>query len=178
MKAVTGGINLKEEAGERKMKKLVFYTIIAAMALPLMSGSVMAKDAIDFAAIDINGNRIKLSDYYNGKVVLLDFWATWCPPCRKEIPNLIDIKNTFKGKNFEIISVDGFERGKDTLAVEFVKQHKMNWIHIIDKRKGGEIAKQYNVMYIPTMYVIKDGKIVASNLRGEALKNKIKELVD
>lgn len=158
------------------MKKSILYTVIAAMML-LMAGNAMAENAIDFTAVDINGKNVKLSDF-KGKVVLLDFWATWCPPCRKEIPNLIDIKRSFKGKNFEIISIDGFERGDDSRAVEFVKQHKMNWVHIIDKRKGGQIAKQYNVMYIPTMYVIKDGKIVASNLRGEALKNKIKELVN
>jgi thiol-disulfide isomerase/thioredoxin len=161
------------------MRKQMFYIVFAALVISLGLSPLSAQsyDIIDFEAKDINGKTIKLSDF-NDKVVVLDFWATWCPPCRKEIPHLVDIKNTFKGKDFEIISVDGFERGSTDAALKFIKENRMNWIHVLDKKKGREIAQKYHVQAIPTMYIIKNGKIVASGLRGKALKDKIKELVN
>ena len=158
------------------MKKVVFQIILLVVFVSQLIGLSVGSDAIDFNAKDISGNEIKLSDF-NDKVVLLDFWATWCSPCRREIPNLKDIKKTFKNKDFEIISIDGFERRSDESAIKFVKEHKMDWVHVIDKNVGFEIAKKYNVEYLPTMYIIKKGKIVATGLRGEQLKSKLSELL-
>ncbi|MCP5053458.1 MAG: TlpA family protein disulfide reductase [bacterium] len=159
------------------MKKLVLHLALAV----LMVSGLMALDAgskaIDFSARDINGNTIKLSDY-GDKVILLDFWATWCGPCRREIPNLVDIKKSFKGKNFEIISVNGFERGSVEKAVKFVKDNKMDWVHVIDKKNiAYNISEDYEVEHIPTMYIIQSGKILAANLRGPELKAKLKQIV-
>jgi len=155
------------------MKKwtIVLLIIFAASNLFPVSGT-----AIDFKADDIEGNTVELSKF-KGKIVILDFWATWCPPCIKEIPNLKKIYSEFKGDEFEIISI-ALERKPKEHAVKFVEENEMDWIHIIDKDKGREIATDYKIQFIPTMYVIgKDGKIAASGLRGENLKKKISELL-
>ncbi len=159
------------------MKKLMFPILLVVLVVPFLLAQSVGSNAIDFTAVDINGKNIRLSDF-NNKVVVLDFWATWCPPCRKEIPNLIDIKKTFKNKNFEIISIDGFERNSDAEAVKFVRDNGMDWIHIVNKTIGGDIANKYQIQYIPTMFILKKGKIVAVGLRGEELKKKIQELLD
>ena len=149
--------------------------MVSLLLLPVSGTGTRDQEAIDFTAVDIAGNKIKLSDF-NDRVVVLDFWATWCGPCRREIPNLIDIKNTFKNKKFEIISI-ALERGSEEAAIRFVKENRMNWVHIVDKQHAVSLAEKYQVMYIPSMFVIKNGKILASDLRGDELKNKIKELV-
>lgn len=155
------------------MRKIIFPLILIIFAVSALNAQTY--DIIDFTADDMNGNKIKLSDF-NDKVVILDFWATWCRPCREEIPNLIDIKNTFKNKKFEIISI-ALERGSSVKAVNFVKENKMNWVHIVNIEQTMELARKYQIRYVPTVYVIKNGKIVAAGLRGEALKRKIKELI-
>jgi thiol-disulfide isomerase/thioredoxin len=155
------------------MRKLIFLSIMITF---VVSGLVaQTYDAIDFTVKDMNGTQVKLSDF-NDKVVILDFWATWCRPCREEIPNLIDIKNTFKNKNFEIISI-ALERGSSEKVVNFIKENNMNWVHIVNKEQTMDLANKYQIRYIPTMYVIKNGKIVAAGLTGAALKRKIKELI-
>ena len=155
------------------MRKLIFLSILIIFVVSGLKARTY--DIIDFTADDLKGNKIKLSDY-NDKVVILDFWATWCRPCREEIPNLVDIKNTFKNKKFEIVSI-ALERGSGEKAVKFVKENKMNWIHITNREQTMELARKYQIRYIPTMYVIKNGKIVAAGLTGAALKRKIKELI-
>lgn len=155
------------------MKKTVILIMI--MVLPLLS---IAKgfEAINFSATDVEGNSFELNDY-KGKVVILDFWATWCPPCVKEIPVLKNIYKNFGDKDFEIISI-ALERKPDDYAKNYVKGNKMNWVHIISKEKGREIAKIYKIRYIPTMFILnKEGKIVATGLRGDSLKKKIAEMV-
>ncbi|MCX6578844.1 MAG: TlpA disulfide reductase family protein [Candidatus Aminicenantes bacterium] len=159
------------------MKPTILVLAVMIMLMPLLSGqeTTGAMAAVNFIAPDIAGNNVEL-DAYKNKVVLLDFWATWCGPCRREIPNLIDIKDAFKDAPFEIISV-ALERGSDDFARQFVKDQKMNWVHIMDLSAGRQIAEKYQIRYIPSMFLIKNGKILASDLRGEELKEKIKQLV-
>ncbi len=155
------------------MKKLILILIIVFISVNIFP---LSGPALDFSAKDIDGNIVELSKL-KGKVVILDFWATWCPPCIKEIPNLKKIYQEFKGDDFEIVSI-ALERKPKEHAVKFVAENGMNWVHIIDKAKGREIATEYKIKYIPTMYVIgKKGDILASGLRGEKLKEKISELL-
>ena len=155
------------------MKKIIIIFVI--LLIPIIS---MAKgfEALNFSAVDTNGNKVELSKY-KGKVVILDFWATWCPPCVREIPNLKKIYKEFGKKDFEIISI-ALERKPDEFAKNYVIEHEMNWTHIISRAKGRELAGMYKIRYIPTMFILnKEGKIVANGLRGEKLKEKIAELL-
>ncbi|MCX6555637.1 MAG: TlpA disulfide reductase family protein [Candidatus Aminicenantes bacterium] len=129
----------------------------------------------DFSAKDVSGRSVKLSEL-KGKVVLLDFWATWCPPCRVEIPNLLGIFRNFKDKDFVMISIS---LDRDLQAARlFVKDKKMDWLQIIDLETGQAIAALYQVEYIPSTFIInRRGKIEASHLLGGELKNKIAALL-
>ena len=145
----------------------------------ILTSYFQAKGAVnkppDFKANDISGQTLKLSEF-KGKVVLLDFWATWCPPCRVEIPNLLEIYRQFKNNNFVLISVS-LDRDIP-LARQFVKEKEMNWLHVIDSESSGRIAALYEIEYIPATFIIDGkGKIVARNLRGAELKNTIANLL-
>jgi peroxiredoxin len=147
--------------------------IVAAAAL---SGAQAAGDTPpDFTATDISGAEVTLSRL-KGNVVLLDFWATWCPPCRAEVPNLIDIQKSFKNKKFVLLSIS-LDRDLDA-ARRFVKEKGMDWVHVIDAGAAGELAEKYQVAFIPTTYVIdRQGRIAAAQLRGGALKERIAALL-
>jgi len=134
--------------------------------------------AADFTATTAEGKSFKLSDFYKGKkVVLIDFWASWCGPCRKENPNVVKAYNQFHQKGFEIVGFSLDEEKNDWLAA--IKKDNLTWTQVSDL-KGWEssIAKLYNVSAIPTNFLIDgNGKILASNLRGEELENKLQELL-
>lgn len=154
-------------------------TLLITMTLLFLATCSQAKGAFDqspdFKANDISGQTLKLSEF-KGKIVLLDFWATWCPPCRVEIPNLLEIYRQFKNKNFVLISVS-LDRDIP-LARQFVKEKEMNWLHVIDRESSSSIASLYEIEYIPTTFIIDGkGKIVARNLRGAELKNTIADLL-
>lgn len=159
------------------MKRAILVLVVMIMVTPFLSGQETTETmaAINFIAQDSAGNNVELAAYKD-KVVLLDFWATWCGPCRREIPNLLDIKDTFKNAPFEIISI-ALERGNTDTVRQFVKEQKMNWVHIIDLSACQQIAEKYQIRYIPAMFLIKNGKILASDLHGEELKEKIRQLV-
>lgn len=151
---------------------IAIFILGLAVVCPAQAGGV---EPPDFSAKDIAGKAVKLSDL-KGKVVLLDFWATWCPPCRVEIPNLLGIFRQFKNKDFILISVS-LDRDLQA-ARKFVKDKEMDWVHIINMEAGREIATLYQVEYIPSTFVIgRKGKIEARQLRGDELKNKIASLL-
>lgn len=155
------------------MKRAILHILIAAIVLLGVNG--YTDGAVGFSATDIDGNRIELSDFL-GKIVVLDFWATWCKPCIKEIPTLLDLYRRYKEKGFEIISISlDVDMAK---ARRYVSQKRMDWVHIIDRAVGYSIARGFGIEAIPAMFVIdKKGNIIAAGLRGEALKRKIAELL-
>lgn len=130
---------------------------------------IVGADAFDFSHPDANGKLVKLSDY-KGKYVLLDFWASWCVPCRKENPFVVKAYKRFKTKNFEIIAISLDDKKDNWLKA--VKDDNLGWIHLSDlKGWQNEIAVMYGVKGVPTNYVISpDGKILAMDLRGDELE--------
>jgi peroxiredoxin len=132
--------------------------------------------APDISLADPNGKQIALSSL-KGKYVLLDFWASWCRPCRAENPNIVACYNKFKDKGFEIYSVS-LDKEKDPW-LEAIKKDGLNWVHVSDlKEWNSPTALMYNVQGIPANFLLDPyGKIIAKNLRGEALEIKLTEVV-
>jgi peroxiredoxin len=122
------------------------------------------------------GKIVKLSDL-RGKVVLIDFWASWCRPCRQENPNVVRVYNQYKDKGFEILGVS-LDRTKDRW-VQAIAQDGLDWYHVSDLQYWSSVAAQdYMVSGIPATFLLdREGKIIAKNLRGPALEAKLKEVL-
>ncbi|WP_439184440.1 redoxin domain-containing protein [Carboxylicivirga taeanensis] len=132
--------------------------------------------APDFTMNDPEGNPVKLSSF-RGKYLLVDFWASWCGPCRRENPNVVKLYDEFKDKGFDILGVS-LDQKKDAW-LKAIEDDKLSWNHVSDlKGWGNEAAKLYAVSGIPhTVLLDKEGKIIAKNLRGDELHAKVAELV-
>ena len=137
----------------------------------------VGKEAPEIALPDPNGKEIKLSSP-KGKYVLVDFWASWCKPCRAENPNVVAAYKKYKNKGFEILSVS-LDKSKGAWT-NAIAADNMNWKHVSDlKFWNSEAAQTYGVNSIPfTLLLDPEGKIVAKNLRGPALHNKLEELLN
>lgn len=141
------------------------------------TSSFVNDKAPDFALKSVDGKVVKLSDY-KGKVIILDFWATWCPPCRKGIPDLISIQNEYKNDVVIIgVSLDGDKTIKD--VPDFIKQYGINYPIVYGDEK---IVTAYGgIQAIPTAFVIdKKGNIVDQHVGlvdKSIYVNKIKELL-
>jgi len=132
--------------------------------------------AANFSLADKNGKLFSLIDF-KGKYVLIDFWASWCMPCRKENPNLIRAYQIYKDKGFTIAGLSMDIAAENWLTA--VDQDKLPWLQLNDPRgTTGKVANVYGVKSLPANFLVgPDGKIVAKNLRGDALEKKLKELI-
>ncbi len=133
--------------------------------------------APDFIQNDVNGAPVKLSSF-RGKYVLLDFWASWCGPCRQENPNVVRNYNKYKAKNFTVLGVSLDKADSKSAWLTAIKTDGLDWTQVSDlKYWNNEAAALYSVTSIPQNYLIgPDGKIIAKNLRGEDLDAKLQEL--
>lgn len=135
----------------------------------------VGSEAPEIILNDPEGNPVKLSAL-RGNYVLIDFWASWCRPCRIENPNVVKMYNKYNSKGFEIYSVSLDKNKEDWLNA--IEKDNLTWTHVSDlKFWQSEGAKIYNVKGIPhTVFIDKEGKILANGLRGEELEMKLAEI--
>ena len=141
------------------------------------AGISIGKPAPDLDFPDINGNNISLSSL-KGKIILLDFWASWCGPCRKENPFVVNLYNKYKTKGFEIYSLS-LDNNKDKW-INAIQQDGLIWKNHVSDLKGWQSAgaAKYMVRSIPQTFLIdKNGIIIDIGLRGEALETRLNELL-
>ncbi len=159
MQSIQSIINLKERIST--LKKLAVGQI-----------------APDFTQNDPEGNPVKFSDVYSkNEITLLDFWASWCGPCRQENPNVVAVYNDFKDKGFTVFGVS-LDRDKDAW-LKAIKDDKLNWTQVSDLAYWqNAVAKTYAINSIPSSLLVdKTGKIIAKNKRSEELRKTVAEIL-
>lgn len=161
---------LSEEVRNSEMGKNL------ATSIAYSKVGAVGTEALDFTQNDVDGKPVKLSSF-KGKYVLLDFWASWCKPCRMENPNVVKVYNKFKAKNFTVLGVS-LDQAKDAW-VKAIESDKLVWSHVSDLQYWqNAVAQMYHIQSIPGNFLIDpNGKIVAKDLRGEDLEKKLCELI-
>lgn len=166
-------------SGSRIKDSVVAAAALAAQQLAEdMKNFEPGKMAPLFTQPDSTGKLVQLADF-RGKVVLVDFWASWCMPCRQENPNLVKAYQKFNKMGFEILSVSVDDAGHRKEWLEAIRKDNLQWTNVSDLKGGdkNEAARLYHIQYIPQNYLIdRNGKIVAVNLLGENLDKKLEEL--
>ncbi len=166
---------------DRKFYRLILFALMLAVCGT--GGSVHSKSpaktilAPAFSLRDISGKTVTLSQF-KGKVVILDFWATWCPPCREEIPHLVDFYNRYKGKGVVIVGVALDDEGLRVVK-PFVEKHKINYPVVI---ADDAVQSAYGpIQGIPTKFIIDQNGNIVAKLIGyqeiQAIEKKVKRLL-
>lgn len=149
-----------------------------AEIISILEKTSVGKPFTDFTMDDKDGRKVSLSDYVGkGKYILLDFWASWCAPCRAEMPNVIDVYNKYGRDIFEVIGIS-LDSDKDAW-INAINQLKLPWPQLSDLKGWESVgSKKYGITGVPaTILFDKDGIIIARNLRGEELQTKLEEIL-
>ena len=156
--------------------KLIILSTALFLSTFISAQPVPGQQAMEIALPALNGEILKLSSL-KGKVVLLDFWASWCGPCRVANKSLSKIYSKYKTKGFEIYGVSVDNNSKDWKKA--VQKDKITWLQVNDFATGpASTAMKWNISSIPTSYLInKEGKLVGMDLQGADLENAIKDLL-
>lgn len=134
--------------------------------------------APEFTQNDTLDQPVQLSSF-KGRYLLIDFWASWCGPCRQENPNVVKVFNQYKDKNFHILGISLDRAGQKDKWMKAIYDDNLTWSHVSDlKFWDNAVSKQYGIRAIPQNLLLDpSGKIIAKNLRGEALAKKMEELL-
>ncbi|MBE9490614.1 MAG: AhpC/TSA family protein [Bacteroidetes bacterium] len=143
-----------------------------------MKKADVGSEAPNFSAPTPEGTVLSLNEVL-GKYTIIDFWASWCKPCRRENPNVVKVYNQYHEKGLNIISVSLDKPGQESRWIKAIKDDDMNWHHVSNLKGWNDpIAKIYNVRSIPATFLLDEkGNIIAKNLRGNALGAKIASLL-
>ena len=168
---IRSNLNLLDPA----LQKTQYVSVLKEL-IPVLNRVGAGNKAIDFTANDPDGKPVKLSDHF-GKYLLVDFWAGWCGPCRRENPHVVAAYNKYKDKGFDVLGVS-LDKTKESW-VKAIADDKLTWTHVSDLAFWNSApAKLYGVRAIPANFLIDPtGVIIARNLRGKDLDEKLAELL-
>ena len=168
--------NLQEIDKGVKLKEMIAQLKAAESAA---AQAEIGNKAPDFTAPTPDGTQLSLSDAMGKKFTIIDFWASWCKPCRAENPNVVSVYNKYHDKGLNIISVSLDREAAKDKWLTAIENDQMSWYHVSNLMEWQDpVARKYGVTAIPATYLLdENGIIIEKNLRGEALTLKMQELL-
>ena len=184
--SILKGLSREMEAGELESYINAFDTAVKnsplvkelADMVALMKPVSIGQKAPDFTLNDPKGNPVSLSSVIGAKLLLIDFWAGWCVPCRRENPNIVKVYKEFHSKGFDILGVSLDQEKEEWL--EAIAADKLTWTHVSDLQYwNNTAARLYAVNSIPANFLLDEkGVIIGRNILGEDLHKKVKEILE